>query len=650
MKMKKVLLNNQQVDVNQDELVDTQTQFVIVENGDDKEILPIIDSNGIIGYGFPGGKLYTNFIIEFDDSVYTETKNSAKRIFRGNIKTNENTFDVEIPAEVLCNASEFKKYLLTRCGSKIIIDDIAINKLIKVILKHNMDIPNLETKPLGWNDELTCYYTPNHIVTSSEIISVKTPILNENTIKEYKIGFKLLSQDEFEEIKTFLVEIMNRDFILQLSFIFSMLPIIYPFLRGHVKNRPFYYLIGPSGSGKTTIIRWMSKFYGEFNHLLSITSTPTALSIIANSMKDITTPVDDLKQENLINDYSQKSFQTFFQTSADEHTRSRATTSLEKADEKPVQGVIVSCGEDLIFTEASTIARGIIVRLDTRLFQPEEMANIEQIASDFSGLTPRFIQHVLNFYTKENIRERYNMFIKEFRAYCEELGLTGSNLERVHNNFSVVAVTASIFFEFMSEEFEEYERELFFYKLKKLMVENYELIEEYKPEVLFEKYLWELIENKILVLRDVDSEFGDSRSARDYVGEFQIIDNKITVVIKISMALKEINNYLRNQGTVKISNSTLLSILHKAGKIGDPKKDRYTFTNGRQTRGFVWRGEIPAEVIEKISGNKNVVQSKSDLSSNIFSIRSKYKIIDSDEPNNYEEYSKYEEELEARLS
>jgi hypothetical protein len=232
----------------------------------------------------------------------------------------------------------------------------------------------------------------------------------------------------------------------------------------------------------------------------------------------------------------------------------------------------------------------------------------------------------------------------------EELGLTGSNLERVHNNFSVVAVTASIFFEFMSEEFEEYERELFFYKLKKLMVENYELIEEYKPEVLFEKYLWELIENKILVLRDVDSEFGDSRSARDYVGEFQIIDNKITVVIKISMALKEINNYLRNQGTVKISNSTLLSILHKAGKIGDPKKDRYTFTNGRQTRGFVWRGEIPAEVIEKISGNKNVVQSKSDLSSNIFSIRSKYKIIDSDEPNNYEEYSKYEEELEARLS
>jgi energy-coupling factor transporter ATP-binding protein EcfA2 len=621
--MKEELRNDQQEFADQDVQLDFNNELVTVEIIHCNEILPIIGQNGIIGYGYEGKNPFTNFICEFADSVYTENRSSSKRIFRGKIITNEEQFDVEIPAEVICNANELKKFLYTRCGSQIVIDGINMSKLTNVILKHNKDIPNLETKPLGWNEDLTKYYMPDHIVTSNEIIEVKTPILNGNTIKEYKVGVKLFSKEKFEELKTVLAEIISRDFVLQLCFIFSMLAIIYPFLRGHVKNRPFFYLIGPSGSGKTTFIRWMSKFFGEFNHLLSITSTATALSIIANAMKDITTPVDDLKQDNLTNEYAQRSFQMFFQTSADEHSRSRATTTLEKADEKPVLGVIASCGEDLIFTEASTLARGVIVRLETQLFTPEEMASVEQIASDFPGLTPRFIQHVLNSYTKENIRERYNMYVKEFRSYTDELELCGSNIERVHNNFSIVAVTASIFFEFMSAEIEEWQRELFFDNLKELMVQNYRLIEEYKPEVLFEKYLWELIENKNLVLRNIHSEFGDSRSAKDYIGEYLIVNNQITVVIKVSMALKEINNYLRSQGTIKISNSTLLSALNRAGKIADPIKDRYTFSNGHQTRGYLWLDEIPAEVIEKISGNRNVVQSKSNIPANVFSIKSK---------------------------
>ena len=101
------------------------------------------------------------------------------------------------------------------------------------------------------------------------------------------------------------------------------------------------------------------------------------------------------------------------------------------------------------------------------------------------------------------------------------------------------------------------------------MIENIERINDYKPEVMFEKTIWENIENdtfslaKVLNNGDIETPSYQIRGKR--IGYYKMNqDKEITLVIQLSTALKEMKKTLPNYA---ISEDTLKIKLQSEGKI-----------------------------------------------------------------------------------
>ena len=267
-------------------------------------------------------------------------------------------------------------------------------------------------------------------------------------------------------------------------------------------------LKGSSGAGKSQMSKWMQNFYGNFNTLFSWTSTDTSINVTGTSFKDALFCVDDLKLQNLRSDNDAKKVMMVLQTYSDGTARNRANVDLTLKDTRAIKGHLMISAEDLVISETSTIARGIVVQVESKKVKMEELSEINRMAVNFNIIMPYFIQYVLRNYDQEKIERIYeaaHAFISS-HPLINDPEISQDNLPRIINNFASLKTSWQVLSDFFfsdkpAELKSEYQR-TFDLNLIALMKENIDRIANYKPEVVFEQGFWDMIQNGTFFLKN----------------------------------------------------------------------------------------------------------------------------------------------------
>jgi hypothetical protein len=545
----------------------------------------------------------TNFIIEFDKHISSINDNEPVTYLCGKIiVVNEEPvrFDY-MSASLLASTQRLNEYLHSLCGVKISIEG-SLRQISEAIKLHNHDVKKETAVDFGYNESFTQYQTEDLIVTADDILEVQTPILYSNEWKKNKVGFRNECDYSLDDLKAIIIDrlfLWDEYKVTLPGFAFTMLSVIYPFLKSHVHGKPYLLLTGDSGSGKTTLSRFYQNFFGDFYTLYSATSTSTAMSIAGHSMKDVLFCIDDMKLTALNTDYKRNSFMSTLQNYSDESSRNRANVNLKMRDEKEFRGLVMLNGEDMVMTEASTIARGIVIHLGKKEPKMSEARFLSEVSKQFSFYTLHFIQHLLKMKNDLDYKMILEKNVNLIRGLSIELFLDGENLPRIINNLAILKTAWDVSSAFLLTVVESSKRSeldnIFIENIKEILVDNFNRTHNLKADEKFEELLFSLVDNGTLIINDADA-LGCS-SGSNSIGFYKKCDDgKIKLGINLRVAYKYVNDYLRSEGGLGIGFESLKDRLIQNGKI--KTNDTGTVTLGsRQIRGVYWVGDFPSSVL-----------------------------------------------------
>lgn len=474
-----------------------------------------------------------------------------------------------------------------------------INKAVQFL---NKNFEKIRAKLLGYNDEFTEFITPEIIITDKEIIYQKNQIIGAESLRN-KIPSLKYTALNVDEVKSIIKEKLLYFFDFDISSIalsFSFLPLIYPLLKQHINGKPFLSLIGTTGTGKTTFTRFLQKFYGLIAELFSWTSTTTSLQVAGNVYKDCLFVVDDLKESNFRSDVDKKKYVSLLQNYYDEHSRSRSNVNLEIRDEKPIKGFLLSCGEDYVISEPSALARGINIKVNKNHMTKEDIQELNRLSEFFENFTVLYVQYILKYFKDYDFSDLINKNRNFIINFIENKNLTGDNLPRLINNFSLVMTSWNVFsaFLFNENEIEEFNKK-FYEGIILIFENNLELLNEFRPEERFFELLWQEIENGELEIIDLSNPYNNSLSKNcAFIYDSNSKDHKI--ILRFNNVYKHITNSIKNEEKLAISYKSLKENLIDKDIIQGPKSGRVTI-KGKLIRGFYYKGEIPEEFRSKFN-------------------------------------------------
>ena len=543
----------------------------------------------------------SNFVIEFDKWVKTKRNGETLSYFTGKIFIDKEQIPFDrFHASNLSEQSALIKFIENLCGPKAMIFDTT-KKLISAIKSINQDVPLYEEKEFGYNETLDNYITEELVITKQEFQAIKTPIKYSDNWGSNRLGFNLVSADEMKKIKSDIIEkLLNWDDpkIMYNALAFSTYPLVYPFLKERNPNKFYLMLKGPSGSGKSQMSRWFQNFYGDFATLLAWTSTNTSINILGSAFKDALLVVDDLKVQNFRTESEAKSVMITLQNYSDGTGRQRANVDLTIRDQRIINGHLMISAEDLVISETSTIARGVIINVNSKSVKMEEVNELNNISKTFSGIMPHFIQHIIKTTDKIKVQKIYDNAYQWLLKHplISDPGISKDNLPRILNNFASLKVSWEILSEFLFSELSVYEKEeydaTFNHNLVSLLRENIDRINSYKPEIIFETRLWEMLEDGTFYLERISPDGGRTipNGRSKLIGHYTIDESKnVKIILQLSTIIREIKGRTEN---FAISEDTLRIKLLNEKKIKTTPSGRFSI-NGFKARGVSWIGDFP---------------------------------------------------------
>jgi len=573
---------------------------------------------------FPKGKEKYQLYYEILSDNFVSTKNSEhedicnfvfrinqiiKRIRDGNTEATLNGVvyfadKIQIPfnnvsADILFDGRSFNKFITHLAPTRPIISKW-MPELLSAVNYLNRDAEHLVEKEFGYNKDKTEFLTQDLIITKDDFVRKDTPIKYSEIWGNNKIGFSTPTTEELESIKKSILEKLftwDNPEVISSTLAFSMLPLIHPLMVNKLPNKFYLMLRGSSGSGKTHLAKICQNFYGDFQNLVSWTSTDTSINIIGNAFKDALFVVDDFKKQNFKTDNAIKQAMAIIQNYSDGTGRLRANVDLAIKDERFIKGWLMISAEDVVFTESSTIARGVIIPIVSKEYKPKEAAELLDISRSFKGISAYFIQYLLQANVKENILDLLEENIEFFSRTIDDIPeISLDNLSRIINNFAVLKTSWNVFSSFLiqDETMRIKHNQIYESKLRELFLENVQRIDEAKSERLFEQTLWSMVDSKKiyfekLLLNNIDYYTPESKGVK--VGEYLVYSkNDIRICLNMNTAYKEIIKY---NADIQVTLDTLMDKLVHSNKIEINNSKRVYFAPGKHGTGVKWIGKFP---------------------------------------------------------
>lgn len=539
----------------------------------------------------------TNFIIRFNKQTRRFLDGKNNLFFVGELIISDSeaiTFD-DFQSSNLVHGGKLKEYITTLAGTKAFfhIPDNIIMELIKMF---NCTVEEELFREFGYDESRERYFTSDQIITANDIKEKQTPIDFTDVGNRNYLGFKLdekvdisSSVEALRQIKDLFDE---EVFIPVLSF--SMLPVIWPYIRDISKGKPYMMLKGVTGCGKTTLAGMMQNLYGDFDVLETWTSTMTAVTIRGHAFKDSLYVVDDLKEQNII---SKDSLTRMIQNYYDENARNRATAELNLMDNRFIKGCLLISAEDLVLNQASSIARGIIIPMGNHPINREKIMYATRQSKYLRLLTAEYIKYVISQGKGIDWSTTFNDSFKHYEEIMNRNRISGDNLPRQLNNIVILRTSLQLLKEYLHSlnVFDILiEEDWFRYDivLENAFLDNANRLKTQNPVAKFEETMYEMIDTGLIYFENIDKK-SDTPKREKCIGYFDYDkDGKLKLHLKLTYAYKLINNYLLSEGGIGATVENLKGLLASQGKIRMNKSGNVSFGQGRTERGVLWTGEI----------------------------------------------------------
>lgn len=543
----------------------------------------------------------TNFILTIQKQ-YKDSKKEQTVFFDGFIKLANKKFSIkQIDIKKLMSKKDIEELASSVAGVEALVFS-SDSQLTNVIKQHNANVGLFDYVDYGYNEDFTCYYTNNLIIKNTgELIKSKNPIYYSDDLGEYDIGF---NYDETVNINDVIYNALKIILLDNEKVIYTALsaiptPIVIPKVNDLKNSRPYLMYVGPSGCGKTTLIKLLHAFYFCGDKITSWTSTPTALTIVGHAFKNVLFCIDDLKQQNFMNERDIERAMSFIQNYSDGTSRDRATVDLKLKEPKDVRGFIVMSGEDLVFTESSTVARGVFVNMVKKGNKSEFISELFNCKKYFGMFTIELIKFVM----KDNVD--YNKKFSEYVEKLEQIALKknyeGPNLPRLIKNIACLMLNFDVIYRFLQSK----EKHIYIQNIKahedqiieELFDENYKRIVVKRPELKLLKNLFELVTNDQNRAWKIDNSLYENDNA---LLVYSVNDAMKTYQIGIkNITYKIVNEYLRTEGGLGNSYDTIVKALIQNNLAYSPGSGRVLIGLSDRTKiisGFLLNVELPDEI------------------------------------------------------
>jgi len=527
-----------------------------------------------------------NYIVDLQERVVVDDGTGDEYTYlKGIIKTDADgvaAAEFKMPPSDFHDNNAFKSHITDKLGIDGIFTKInAEPKIRQCIAKYSNTVDKRVVLQMGYRKDEEEDRYPDKYISPSVIID-KTGI-HENT----SIEFDLEDADVAKYLN--IIEVTNEEFneakqglnnLLSLSdwnythsaLAHTMLPIIAPFLSGE-DTKFTYFVRGNSGDGKSYIMKFFQNFYGNFTNLASWTSTFAALSRIGHLFKDALYVIDDFKRRNLGRAYDQAL--TLMQTYADNTSRSRARPDMAMQKTFTIKGWLACTGEDTPDGEASTLARSIQVNCLPGKKDRDLGRKVESVSHLFSGITGRYIHHVL--------KTNPLLFDRAFQSYetlfYEEVkGLP--NDTRITRNISLLMTSYKFISEFfwskkVSAENQEKFKEYLLSKIKEQAVES---AEEMSSEKFIEQLSLLIGTESVILLDDTTVPVSLTQYEKGRIIGWNDLNNSEHTYIIGSRAYALINSALMQQNmSLGHSLKAMMLDMYTKGYIKDQKLQSLIF-------------------------------------------------------------------------
>lgn len=544
----------------------------------------------------------SNFIIEFNPRTQMVRNQETLSYYSGRIIFHDNVYPFDkFSSAFLVDQSAFAKYIANHTGTEGV-----LYKTLETIWAtkyFNRKAGVKFEREYGFTPDLDMFITGNMIITKDQVIMEETPIKNSEHLGDNVLE---LINDPIQAgiARTAILQILSKWDKPQKIYplmAFALYSLLEPFMRPAYPKKFYLMIIGTTGAGKSLKATWFQRLFGKFDNLTPANSTYTAINNIGSALRHCLYVLDDYKRQNFKSESDLKQASIVLQHYADNNSRKRSNKSLGALDDHKIEGALLLTGEDIVFTESSTIARGIIVNVDTKESMFEFVRQTNEQSKHFPALTLQFIQFILGKLSQEKIIEIFKISRKIIDDHYtrDNENLDINNYDREANNFAALLTSWIVLKSFLwgadpldkeiiSNDFNEYFLEL--------MDTNLALVRELRNDDYFETLLWNSIESGKLHLSEIDN-YGrliNTDSKFTYVGYYHIdSDKNISVYLNLQNTLQELK---RIDPNIQVHHSTIVKKLESEGKIQKCERNKKWNICGKQVRGVKWTGNIPKEV------------------------------------------------------
>jgi hypothetical protein len=559
----------------------------------------LLDNGCLAKVDFKGDKRQTmrlcNFNLELHTDRLIDDGLEQERWFDGHIKVGGSTKPFLIRAKDFANNARLQEAISEQGGAtcqflqKYISDiRLAVQKLSPVKEERIL-------KQFGWIDNET-YISPSTIITKDGVLPHKDLKVDLSMAENARcLNIKILDDETHAQA---LQHIAN-----DLLTLYDP-TITYPTI-GHVFAAPLIqflsdgsryilWLRGLTGSGKSFLARRVQQFFGNFEEkdIVSWTSTMNFVQMVGFYFKDAIFLADDFKSSNVQN---KKELIQKIQSYADNAGRGRLNADSTTKQTRPIRGLMISTGEDIPVSEASTLARMLTIDLPRNEKKLEKGHRCLQYQHYYSGVMGRYIHWLLRSKRIGNIK---GLEVNYQHYFYQDIA-GQQNDSPISHNLAINMIGFECFCDFISDTeggiidffdtraMVEHHKEL----LKELRNKSITLVRDEQASNIFLRTLMDLINAKRVAIQDITS--GDDQ--RNVVGFKK--DGKIYIIP--SLAFQEVQRVLRDSGNpLNFSTQEIGRQLMGDGLIKEYEPNRSTkivWWNGKTYRVLVFSAEVFGE-------------------------------------------------------
>lgn len=398
---------------------------------------------------------WTGRIIEWITRV--DDDGQEEHIMRTQVQHPMHTTTLDIPGELFGDSNGFGRFIAQRASGIFPVYPAMHRHLPHAIQSLSGTIPRKTTyRFFGWaeHEGKRTLLTPGVSISAAGALPEPPEVELENRLSGY--GLVDASWEDSNKAFNAAVAVFPPNMAGALT-AFALLPLVQRYFPP-AAMRPALHLVGTTGSGKSEIAAQMTSFYGQF-----IRDTPPAqwgdtvntVEVLGYALADALFWVDDWKPC-----YSdEKTFTRFLHAYSRGMGRGRLTKDSKVRQDRPCCGLLLSTGETTIESEASILARMLVLEIppwEKRDPGGKRLALAEIHRSSLPGFTAHFARWIAAQVEagtlQSHLAREYELSVKGYRdKLTAQLGRQ-ANTGRVIGNWATLITVYRLLRQFLEEQ------------------------------------------------------------------------------------------------------------------------------------------------------------------------------------------------------